>query len=162
MSYINNYRPQQGQGKYQGNPNQSSLKDLDLEQARINEDISKKLASHDKILENINNKIDNFSSVIKDQLSYNKMLETQTAQLSTAMLSATNLEKVNVVTTRGGKSTSDPTYPAKTGKAPAVQKEKEDNDVEEFEPQEREAQHDFHDTNFLPFPCKYRRPAVDE
>lgn len=89
------------------------------------------------------------------------MLESQIAQLSAAMFSATNLEKVNVVTTRGGRSTRDPPYLAKTGKALAVQEEKEDN-VEEVEPQEREAQHDFHDTNFLLFPCKYRRPIVDE
>ena len=81
MSYINNYGPQQGQGKYQVNnnsfnSNQPSLKDLVLEQAKINEDISKKLASNDKILENINNKMNNFSSAIKDQLSYNEILES--------------------------------------------------------------------------------------
>ena len=52
------------------------MKDLVLEQAKINEDISKKLASNDKILENINNKMNNFSSAIKDQLSYNKILES--------------------------------------------------------------------------------------
>jgi len=52
------------------------LKDLVLEQAKINEDISKKLASNDKILENINNKMNNFSSAIKDQLSYNEILES--------------------------------------------------------------------------------------
>ena len=52
------------------------MKDLVLEQAKINEDISKKLASNDKILENINNKMNNFSSAIKDQLSYNEILES--------------------------------------------------------------------------------------
>ena len=65
------------------------------------------------------------------------------------MLSATNLKKVNAITTREGESTCYPPYPAKTGKVPAVQEEKE-------------AQHDFHDTNFLPFPHKYRRPTMDE
>ena len=84
MSYINNYGPQQGQGKYQVNnnsfnSNQPSLKDLVLEQAKINEDISKKLASNDKMIESINNKIEFFSFVIKDQLSYNKILESQIA-----------------------------------------------------------------------------------
>jgi len=78
------------------------------------------------------------------------------------MLSATNLEKVNAITTREGKSTCYPPYPAKIGKVPAVQEEKEDDNVEEVEPQEKEAQHDFHDTNFLPFPNKYRRPTMDE
>ena len=87
---INNFAPQQKsqgwkqqqrstyQGKYPGNnynsfnPKQPSLRGLILEQARINENISKKLAFNDKVLENINTKMDSFSSAIKDQLSYNK------------------------------------------------------------------------------------------
>jgi hypothetical protein len=36
---------------------------------------SKKLASNDKFLENINTKMESFSSAIKDQLSYNKKIE---------------------------------------------------------------------------------------
>ena len=87
---INNSAPQQQrqgwnqqqqstyQGKYLGNyyncfnRNQPSLRDLILEQARINENISKKLSPNDKVLENITIKIESFSSAIKDQLSYNK------------------------------------------------------------------------------------------
>ena len=71
---VNNFAPQQQrqgwnqqqrstyQGKYpdnyynSSNPKQSSLRDLILEQARINENISKKLAFNDKVLENINTK----------------------------------------------------------------------------------------------------------
>ena len=66
------------QGKYPCNnynsfkPKQPSLRDLILEQSRINENICKKLAFNDKVLENINTKMDRFSSAIKDQLSYNK------------------------------------------------------------------------------------------
>ena len=73
------------QGKYPGNyynsfnSKQPSLTDLILEQAKINENISKKLASNDKILENINTKMESFSSAIKDQLSYNKKIELQIA-----------------------------------------------------------------------------------
>ena len=56
------------QGKYPGNyynsSKQPSLRDLILEQARINENISKKLAFNDKVLENINTKMDNVSSTI--------------------------------------------------------------------------------------------------
>ena len=81
------------------------MRDLILEQARINENISKKLAFNDKVLENINTKMDIFSSAIKDQLSYNKKIESQLAQLAAALPSVTNLEKVNAITTRGGKST---------------------------------------------------------
>ena len=63
------------QGKYLGNyynssnPKQPSLRELILEQARINESISKKLAFNDKVLENINTKMDSFSSAIQDQLN---------------------------------------------------------------------------------------------
>jgi hypothetical protein len=81
---------------------------LILQQARITENISKNLAFNDKVLENINTKIDNFSSAIKDQLSYNKKIQSQLAQLVIALPFATNLEKVNTITTRCGKSTHDP------------------------------------------------------
>ena len=76
---------------------------------------------------------------------------------------ATNLKKVNAITTRGGKSTRDPPYSTKTSKTPAtVQEEKKNDEVEEVEPPEQEMQHDFHDTNLLPFPCRNRRAKVDE
>ena len=115
------------------------MRDLILEQARINENISKKLAFNDKVLENTNTKIDSFSSVIKDQLSYNKKIESQLAQLAAALPFATNLEKVNAITTRGGKSTRDPPYPTRTGKTPVVlQEDKTTNEVEEVVPQEQE------------------------
>jgi hypothetical protein len=80
----------------------------------------KSLLFNDKVLENINTKIDSFSSVIKDQLSYNKKIESQLAQLATARPFATNLEKVNGITTRGGKSTRDLPYPTRTGKTQVV------------------------------------------
>ena len=46
---------------------------------------SRKLASNDKILENINNRMDSFSSAIKNQHSFNKMIESQIAQLAVAV-----------------------------------------------------------------------------
>ena len=49
---------------------------------------------------------------------------------------ATNLEKVNTITTRGGKSTHDPPYLTRMSKTSAVvQEEKKDAEVEEVEPQ---------------------------
>jgi hypothetical protein len=111
------------------------LRDLILELAKINENISKKLASNDKVLENINTKV----------------LELQIAQLATALPFATNLKKVNVITTRGGKSTCDPPYPTRIGKTPTMQQEKKNDEVEEVEPLEQEMQQDFHDTNLIPF-----------
>jgi hypothetical protein len=41
--------------------------------------MSKKLASNNKMLETINNRMDSFTSVIKNQHNFNKMLESQIA-----------------------------------------------------------------------------------
>jgi ubiquinone biosynthesis protein COQ9 len=89
------------------------LRDLILEQARINDNISKRLAFNDKVIENINSKMDSFSSAVKDQLNFNKMIESQLAQLASTLPFSTNLEKVNAITTRGSKSTRDPPYPTR-------------------------------------------------
>jgi hypothetical protein len=111
------------------------LRDLILEQARINDNILKWLSFNDKVLESINAKIDSFSSAMKDQLSFNKKIESQLAQLASALPFATNLEKVNAITTRGGKSTRDPPYLTRTGKTlVVVQKEKKDDEVKEVIP----------------------------
>jgi len=86
----NGFRPQGGQGwnqpcpYYQGgngnsiffNPNQPTLRDLVYGQAKINESIQKKLTANDKSVETIHAKMDSFSTAIKNQLSFNKMLET--------------------------------------------------------------------------------------
>jgi hypothetical protein len=81
------------------------LRELILEQAKINDNIAKRLAANDKVLESINIKMDSFSFAIKDQLSYNKKIESQIAQLSAALPSATNHEQVKAITMRGGKTT---------------------------------------------------------
>jgi hypothetical protein len=44
--------------------------------------MSKKVASNDKTLENINIRIDTFASASKNQHSFNKMIESQIAQLA--------------------------------------------------------------------------------
>jgi hypothetical protein len=49
------------------------------------EGLSRKLASNDKILKNINNRMDSFSSTIKNQHSFNKMIGSQIAQLAVAV-----------------------------------------------------------------------------
>jgi hypothetical protein len=167
---INNLvPPQQGwsqqQGKYQGNYYNSSntelppLRELISEQARINDNLSNKIVSNDKILESINAKIDTFSSTIKEQLNFNKKIEIQIAQLSAALLVFTNPEQVNKITTRGGKSTQDPQYPKwmskRTKAVPVIPEEDEVEDVTPQEPQEM--RQDFHDTNFIPFPCRRQR-----
>ena len=104
--------------------------------------------------------MESFSSAINGQLSYNKKIESQVAQLVITLPFATNLEKVNAITTRGGKSTCHPPYPIRTGKTQVViqEEEKRNDEVEEVEPQERELQQDFHDTTFLLFPCRNQKP----
>jgi len=50
-----------------------------LGQTKINDSINKRIVANDKILENLSKKMDSFNSAIKNQLSFNKMLETQLA-----------------------------------------------------------------------------------
>ena len=79
--------------------------------------------------------MESFSSALKDQLSYNKKIELQVAQLAAALPFATNVEKVNAITTRGGKSTRDPPYPTRTSKTPVAIQE-EEKEAKESGPQE--------------------------
>jgi hypothetical protein len=96
------------------------LRGLILEQARINDNIAKRLAFNDKILEGISAKMDSFSSAVKEQMIFNKNIELQLAQLASTMPIATNHEKVKAITTRGGKLTRDPPYPKGAGKTPVI------------------------------------------
>ena len=58
------------------------MKDLVLGQAKINESLTKNLTTNDKILENINSQIEGLTSAIKNQLNFNKMVETQLAKIA--------------------------------------------------------------------------------
>ena len=108
VAYMNNnngFRPQGGQGWGQACPpfqgggnnfnsnfnsnftsNQPSFRDLVIGQAKINEYPNKKLVAIDKVLENINAKVETLSSAIKNQLRFNKMIETQLAQIAAAVV----------------------------------------------------------------------------
>ena len=59
--------PFQGNSNYHSNinSNQPSLKDLVLGQAKINENLTKKMFTTDKILEGLNTKLDSLSSAVK-------------------------------------------------------------------------------------------------
>jgi hypothetical protein len=52
------------------------MRDLILERDKINDNISKRLAFNDKVLESINAIMDSFSSAMKYQLSFNKKIES--------------------------------------------------------------------------------------
>jgi hypothetical protein len=54
--------------------NQPSLRDLILDQAKINKS--------DKTMKSVNIKIETFSSTLRNQLSFNKIFETQLAQIT--------------------------------------------------------------------------------
>ena len=58
------------------------MRELIASQSRLMEGLSKKVATNDKILENISNRMDSFASAIKNQHSFNKMIESQIAQLA--------------------------------------------------------------------------------
>jgi len=47
--------------------------------------MSKKVASNDKLLETINNRMYTFANAIKNQHSFNKMVESQISQLLTSV-----------------------------------------------------------------------------
>jgi hypothetical protein len=122
---------------------QPTLRELVMQQTRINEDINKRLAVNDNIFKDIYGKLEIFSSVVEKQHKFNKKIEDKLAQLAVALPIATNPEQVSAITTRGGKSTRDPPYPKGTRRAPTVPvvaEEENHNEVEELlqEPQERE------------------------
>jgi hypothetical protein len=61
------------------------LRDLVAGQSKLLDQMSKKVASNDKVLETINSRMDTSTSAIKNQYSFNKMLESQLAQLAAAI-----------------------------------------------------------------------------
>jgi hypothetical protein len=83
----NNQSHPQGNLNYNSNynSNQPSFKELVLGQVKINENITKTLMHNVKMLENINSQIESLSSSVKNQLSFNKMIETQISQIAAAI-----------------------------------------------------------------------------
>ena len=66
-------------------------------QKQINDNISRKFLANDKILEYMAAQLEGFNSIIKNQLSFNKMIETQVAQLAS---SCPNTNAGKLVTSR--------------------------------------------------------------
>jgi hypothetical protein len=79
------FNNQNGGNYYNSFNNQPSIKDFVFGQARINESLNKKLAANEKVLENLNSTIESFTSAMKNQLSFNKLIETQLAQLAASL-----------------------------------------------------------------------------
>ena len=64
----------QQQGMNFNNSFQPTLKDLVYGQKQINDNISKKFVANNKILESMVAQLEGFNYVIKNQLSFNKMI----------------------------------------------------------------------------------------
>ena len=125
--------------------------------------LSKKLAANDKALQNINFRLDGFAYAFQNQLSFNKMLETQLGQLA-ALFPANesgrilgqpkpSLENVKAITTRGGKSTRDPPYSNIAGTRRNDKEAFPSNTIRNKKTAQHEkvAPQDYCDTNLLPF-----------
>jgi hypothetical protein len=73
-------------GNFQGNnynaSNQPHLRDVIADQSRLLDQMTRKVASTDKTLETISTRMDAFASAIKNQHSLNKMIESQSTQLT--------------------------------------------------------------------------------
>ncbi|KAJ1270405.1 hypothetical protein BS78_06G050000 [Paspalum vaginatum] len=114
-----------------------------FDEKAVNDSISKKFLPNNRILENMSLQMETLNSAMKNQLSFNKMLETQIAQLAAALPSPTSgkllgqpeappKEHINAVTTRGGRSTQDPPHPRNAGREQEkpAEPEKEDQVAE--------------------------------
>jgi hypothetical protein len=79
-------------------------------QAKTTDALSKKLAANDKVLVNINVKLYGFTFAFQNQLSFNKMIESQLAQLASLVPANesgripgqpdSSVENVKAITTR--------------------------------------------------------------
>ena len=64
------------------------MRDLVNGQLKINENLFKKFAANDKILEGIKTNVDTLSTALQNQQSFNKNLESKLAQLAAALPSS--------------------------------------------------------------------------
>jgi hypothetical protein len=72
---------QQGGNGQNFNQNEPQLRDIIRDHLRINNEFGKKIHATIKLLENISAKMDNFMVATQNQLSINKILETQIQQI---------------------------------------------------------------------------------
>ena len=94
------------------------MRELILGQDKINKNINKKFLANDKSLESLNVKLETLSSTLKNQLSFNKMIETQLAQIAASLPAAESgkisgqpespVENVSMVSTGRGNSSRRP------------------------------------------------------
>jgi hypothetical protein len=174
-------RQQGGMGQ-NFNRSEPSLKDIVWDQLRVNLKVGKKLLANDRILESIDSKMNNFTVVFQNQLNFNKVLETQIAQLAAALPHPNDgdfpgqqdvpiKENVEAMITRSGKTMAEPK--AKSKKMSPIDPVKEEEKAEaevEVEPRlekkeenlSKASPKDISDTHLLPFPHQAKKPLEDE
>jgi hypothetical protein len=76
---------QQGGNGQIFNRNEPSLRDIIRDQVKTNDGFGKRFRAIDKHLENMDAKMDSFTIAIHNQLSFNKMMETQIHQIFGAL-----------------------------------------------------------------------------
>jgi hypothetical protein len=96
----------QGSNWQNFNRNEPSLRDIVRDQLKINEDFGKRIHATDKLLENMSSKMDSFTVAKKNQLSFNKMLETQIEHISTVLPCPNNRNSTNTPVQESVKSIS--------------------------------------------------------
>jgi hypothetical protein len=84
LSFLFDNHQQGGMGQ-NFNISEPSLKYIVRDQLRINSEVGKKLLATNRILESINNKMNNFTVAVQNQLNFNKVLDTRIAQLAAAL-----------------------------------------------------------------------------
>jgi hypothetical protein len=137
------YNRQQGGMGHNFNRSEPSLNDIVCDQLRINSEVSKKLLATDRILKSIDSKMNNFTVTVQNQLNFNKVLETQIAQLAAALphpkgrdspvqLAVPIKENVKFVITRSGKTMTKPKVKSKkmSPTDPVEEEEKAEAEVE--------------------------------
>jgi hypothetical protein len=164
------------------NRSEPSLNDIVQDQLRINLEVGKKLLSNDRILERINNKMNNFTVAVRNELNFNIVLETRIAQLATTLPHANGRdfpgqpavsvkENVKAVITQSGKTMAEPKVKSKK-MSPTDLVEEEDKAKAEVEAELRlkkeeenfgkASPKDISDTHLLPFPHQAKKPMEDE
>jgi hypothetical protein len=123
-------------GNRQNFKKEPSLRDIVRDRLRLNAEFGKKFLANDEVVESIDSKMNNFTMVVQNELSFKKLLETQITQLASALphpngggflcQPATPVkENVKVVITRFVKTVAEPkASPKKT--APIEPNEEEE------------------------------------
>ena len=157
-------------------------------QKQMNDNISEKFLANNKILESLAMQLEGFNSVIKHQLSFNKLLETKVTQLASSCLNhdtgklsgqpkVTSKENVSAVDVRARQSAQKPPLPqdastrwksitarntdAKDG---VLEEAEESNTIatQEDPVEPPRTSRDYHDTTALPFLERKRRLVADK